>query len=60
MNTLAQIENGVVVQVIVASSVTWAEQQLGGVWVQCENVGIGWVWDGENFIPQESGEKNLD
>lgn len=59
MNTLAQIENGVVMQVIVASSVEWAKNNLGGIWVPCDNVGIGWTYDGGNFTPppHEPGEE---
>ena len=30
----AKVENGVVTQVIVADSVVWCEQNLGGEWVQ--------------------------
>jgi hypothetical protein len=30
----AKVENGVVTQVIVADSITWCEENLGGEWVQ--------------------------
>jgi hypothetical protein len=44
----AQIENGIVVQVIVGTA-EWATTRLGGFWVDSETViGIGWTWDQES------------
>jgi hypothetical protein len=44
----AQIENGIVVQVIVGTT-EWATTRLGGFWVDSETViGIGWTWDEVN------------
>ncbi len=41
----ANIENGIVKQVIVGNS-TWAIENLGGTWVDTEVlVGIGWTWN---------------
>ena len=51
MSNLAKIESGIVAQVIVATSCEWANRTLGGVWIPCENIGIGWRWDGTNFTP---------
>lgn len=34
MGHYAQVENGIVTQVIVADGVDWCEQNLGGEWVQ--------------------------
>ena len=44
----AQIENGIVVQVIVGTA-EWATTRLGGAWVDSETlVGVGWTWDETN------------
>jgi hypothetical protein len=41
----ANIENGIVVQVIVGNSI-WATENLGGMWLDTEFlVGIGWTWN---------------
>jgi hypothetical protein len=39
-----------VVQVIVGTA-EWANANLDGVWVDCDKIGIGWLWDGEVFTP---------
>lgn len=41
----AKIENGVVDQVIVCSSETWAATHLGGTWLCAgeKPVGVGWI-----------------
>jgi len=57
MTYLAKIENGVVVQVIVATSADWAERVLSGTWVSTEGKrypGIGWSYDGVDFVPPEN------
>jgi hypothetical protein len=52
----AKIENGAVVQVIVASDCEWAKRHLGGQWVCAESVlvGVGWAYDGQTFTPPEA------
>lgn len=52
MNTYAaQVEAGVVQQVIVGTA-DWAAANLGGVWVDSAvKVGVGWLWDGSQFTP---------
>lgn len=46
----AKIENGVVNQVIVCSSETWAATHLGGTWLCAgeKPVGVGWVAISQN------------
>jgi hypothetical protein len=39
-----------VVRVIVGTA-EWANANLDGVWVDCDKIGIGWLWDGEVFTP---------
>lgn len=48
----AQVEDGLVVQVIVGDAV-WASNALGGFWVGSEElVGIGWIYlDGQLIAP---------
>jgi hypothetical protein len=49
----AQIENGVVTQVIVGDA-EWASDRLGGTWVGTEKlVGIGWTYDDNGFRPAQ-------
>jgi hypothetical protein len=53
MATFAVIENGTVKNVIVADSLENA-QSAGPMVVEYtpeKPAGIGWTWDGENFIP---------
>jgi hypothetical protein len=54
----AQIENGVILQVIVGDAL-WATERLGGFWVDSDTlVGIGWTWDEINgFQPPASPEE---
>lgn len=41
----AQIDNGVVIQVIVGTA-EWANTRLGGLWIDSATlVGIGWSWN---------------
>jgi len=50
----AKIENNIVVQAIVCSSVEWAIERIGGEWLPIYNdnpAGIGYTWDGEKFNP---------
>lgn len=48
----AQIEDGVVVQVIVCGSVEWATATHGGEWVLTETLpGIGWTYSDGVFAP---------
>lgn len=55
MSYLAQIENGIVVQVIVCDSITWAESVLGGTWVVSTGAGIGYAFDSDRsiFVPPQ-------
>jgi hypothetical protein len=56
----AQIEYGVVTQVIVCESAEWAAANLGGDWVCTHDrlVGIGWpVVDGEIVEPEPEIEE---
>lgn len=47
----AQVEGGVVVQVIVGTA-DWANVNLSGVWVDVVMpVGVGWLWDGVQAVP---------
>jgi len=46
----ACVEDGVVTNVIVGTA-EWANANLGSVWVDCEKIGVGWLWDGEVFTP---------
>lgn len=66
--TYAQIENGVVTQVIVAHSKAWCVDALGGEWQQTfedgsqyfNYAGIGYNWDGIGFYaPQCHPEATL-
>lgn len=51
MNTYAAcVEDGVVTNVIVGTA-EWANANLDGVWVDCDKIGVGWLWDGEVFTP---------
>lgn len=54
----AQIENGVILQVIVGDA-SWATERLGGFWVDTDTlVGIGWTWDETNgFQPPAPPEE---
>ena len=67
--TFAQIENGIVTQVIVAHSKAWCVDALGGEWQQTfedgsqffHYAGIGYNWDGTGFYaPQCHPEAVLD
>lgn len=52
----AKIENGIVTNIIVCQSIEWAISHLGGEWLPVYDgnpCGIGWAYDGENFIPPE-------
>lgn len=60
---VAQIRDGVVVDVTVATSATignaeWCMERLGGFWVDSDTlVGIGWTWDEINgFQPPAPAE----
>ena len=46
----ACVEDGVVTNVIVGAA-DWANANLDGVWVDCDKIGVGWLWDGEVFAP---------
>lgn len=53
-NRYAIIENGVVTNVVLADS-TFAEEQG---WIAApDDVGPGWLWDGNNFIPPQRDPK---
>lgn len=54
MSYAAQIEAGIVVQVIVGDA-EWATEFLGGTWVDsAEKVGIGWTWNEQDgFRPSQ-------
>jgi hypothetical protein len=51
-NKAARIEDGTVQQVIVGT-VQWAQENLGGEWVDASDVqcGAGFTYDGSKFIP---------
>jgi hypothetical protein len=51
MNNYAQIVNGKVVNVIVADADFVAQSNLD--YVLCTRGGIGWSFDGTNFIPPQ-------
>lgn len=60
MSHFAQLDlNGKVINVIVADTLQWCEDNLGGTWIQTSYsgsfggkfAGINDTWDGENFIP---------
>jgi len=66
--TCAKIEDGIVTNVIVCDTVSWAISRLGGTWVpvyEQQSCGMGYTWDGENFIapispePEIQGEEEL-
>ena len=53
-NYSAEIATGVVSQIIVGDYV-WANEHLGGEWVDCTNNGdlviaIGYTWNGTDFV----------
>jgi hypothetical protein len=48
----ACVEDGVVTNVIVGTA-DWANANLDGVWVDCDKIGVGWLWDGEVFSPPD-------
>ena len=56
----AKVTDGTVTQVIVGSA-EWAEQRLGGLWVNSSTlIGIGWTWDEENgFQPPMSPDTSI-
>ncbi|MFN5251464.1 MAG: hypothetical protein ACK5DE_10470 [Bacteroidota bacterium] len=45
----AKVENGIVTQVIVADSIVWCEETLGGEWVQTSYNTSGGVHSGGKF-----------
>ena len=52
MMNISKIESGEITQVIVADSTQWAEQNLGGTWIELpDGAGIGWTWDGSTATP---------
>lgn len=56
---VSKIENGIVVNIVIADSVEWCNENLEGTYVDSANgVGqIGVEWDGSNFvIPEEEPE----
>lgn len=60
MSYAAKIIDNIVARVIVGE-VTWAESNLGGIWVACgDNVGVGWIWNGSSFIPPIVELDNID
>lgn len=57
---VAQIRDGIVVQVIVGNA-EWANATLGGTWIDSDTlVGVGWIWDGTIFAPLPSLEPEPD
>jgi hypothetical protein len=59
MDICAKIDNGIVTETIVCSNVNWAVNSLGGFWLLVPAgcfCGIGYTYDGENFIPPEPQE----
>ena len=60
MSNYAQIINGVVINVIVADA-DFIATQTNKTYVLCSRGGIGWTFDGANFIaPQPYGSWVLD
>ena len=60
MSTYAQIINGIVVNVIVADA-DFIATQTNKTYVLCSHGGIGWTFDGTNFIaPQPYPSWTLD
>ena len=59
----AQIKDNIVTQVILCRDVHWAISHLGGEWVLIydgQSCGIGYAWDGENFVAPEIVEVEND
>jgi hypothetical protein len=55
----AQVDDGIVVWIIKSDSAEWCNENLSGDWLPVhENnyCGIGWTWDGEQFMPPEIEE----
>ena len=51
-----KVDNGVVVQVLVGSA-SWANENLGGFWVDSESkVGLGWLWNSEYGLRPDDSE----
>lgn len=56
----AQIENNLVTQVIVGTA-SWANDRLGGQWVDAPTlVGIGWAWDETNGFQEPIVEEPVE
>jgi len=49
----AELDGDNVVRQIICGAAAWATEHLGGVWVDCDPGGPGWVFDGENIVPPE-------
>lgn len=45
--------DNIVLRVIVGTA-AWATEMLGGVWVDCEPCGPGWVWVDGEMVPPEA------
>jgi len=56
----AQIESNTVINVVACDSVDWCVSNIGGNWLPVYDdnyCGIGWTWDGEQFLPPEIEEE---
>ena len=55
----ALIEAGIVVNVTRGDDADWCTEHFGGLWILSESpVGIGWTWDGADFLPPYTPEEN--
>lgn len=59
MRYAAHVVDGTVAQVIVGSA-AFGSESLGGDWQPCDDsVGIGWLWDGQQFDPPPSPDLDI-
>lgn len=57
---IAKVTNNTIENVIVADSVQWAIDNLGGEWIeQPEGVGLGWTLEGDTWVAPPAVEPEL-
>lgn len=59
MTYAGEVVNGECVRCIVGTA-AWAIENLGGEWYDSpDKIGIGWLWDGQQFNPPPTPDPDI-